>query len=315
MLSIISTLSTLGSALLLSMASCGQGEGSGNPGSDSAAILKSQAHLSEIAYDLENPTIYTLPSELREVSGIAFYKGDPALLYAEQDEKGRLYWLAPGDKEARHYDFGKDGDYEDLAFIAGQVVYLKSNGNLYGFDFAPGNSPDEAPVTGKLAQWKDVLPKGEYEGMYGDDANQQLYVLCKECKNEDHKKSVSVYQLGRKGQLWAKSGTFKVDVTKISALYDALPEGQGKKKKKINFKPSALSLNKLTHEWYILSSINKMLVVTDMDWQVKAVYTLNSKLYPQPEGMCFDRDNNLYISNEGPDGKMGTLLKFALKAR
>lgn len=312
MLSIISTLSTLGSAFILTLGSCGQGGGtSGTQTTDRAGQAAQQEQI-PIAYDLQHPTVYTMPDELREVSGISFYKGDPAMLYAEQDENGRLYWLEPGGDKAHYYDFGKDGDYEDLAFVGSQVVFLKSNGNLYSFDFKPAAGADAAPVTGKLQEWKDLLPKGEYEGLYADTGQNQLYVLCKECKNEDHKKAVSVYKLKSNGQGWALSGSSTVDVTKISAL-SANEKDSGKKNKKIDFKPSAISLNPLTHQWYLLSSVNKMLVVTDAGFQVQAVYPLDHKQFPQPEGMCFDRDNNLYISNEGPAGGEGTVLKFTYK--
>lgn len=314
MLSIISTLSTLSSAFILTLSSCGQGSGtSGAQAADSSIPTAAQPEQMPIAYDLQHPTVYTMPDELREISGISFYNGDPAMLYAEQDENGRLYWLQPGSDKANHYDFGQDGDYEDLAFVAGQVIFLKSNGHLYSFDFKPAAGADAAPVTGKVQEWKDLLPKGEYEGLYADTGKKQLYVLCKECKNEDHKKAVSVFKLDNNAQGWTLSGSSTVDVTKISAHLNAEKEDSGKKAKKIDFKPSAISLNPVTHQWYLLSSVNKMLVVTDAAFQVQAVYPLNRKQFPQPEGMCFDRDNNLYISNEGPAGDEGTVLKFAYK--
>lgn len=311
MLSIISALSTLSSAFIVTLSSCGQPGTSHNAGQSEVVGKNKQA---PIAYDLAHPAVYNLPEDLREVSGISFYQGDPSLLYAEQDEKGRLYWLAPGADKASHYDFGKDGDYEDLAFVGKQAVFLKSNGTLYSFDFTPATGADGSPVTGKLQEWKDLLPKGEYEGLYADTARKQLYVLCKECKNEDHKKTVTIFRLDNNTKGWTLSGSSQVDVTMISTLSHELNDKGKSKQKKINFRPSAISFNTRTNEWYILSSVNKMLVVTGADWQVKGVYPLDSKLFAQPEGMCFDRDNNLYISNEGPQGSKGTVLKFVLKA-
>ncbi|RZK63080.1 MAG: SdiA-regulated family protein, partial [Pedobacter sp.] len=35
--------------------------------------------------------------------------------------------------------------------------------------------------------------------------------------------------------------------------------------------------------------------------------------FNQPEGIAFDRDNNLYISNEGGDLSAGNILMFKLK--
>jgi uncharacterized protein YjiK len=46
---------------------------------------------------------------------------------------------------------------------------------------------------------------------------------------------------------------------------------------------------------------------------VKEVYPLNPALFRQPEGIAFDNENNLYISNEGDDISKGNVLKFVFK--
>ncbi|MEI9955485.1 MAG: SdiA-regulated domain-containing protein [Ferruginibacter sp.] len=66
----------------------------------------------------------------------------------------------------------------------------------------------------------------------------------------------------------------------------------------------------LTNEWYILSSVNKLLVITDNNWKVQKTYPLDASLFNQPEGIAFDKQGNLYISNEGGDSGKGTILKF-----
>jgi uncharacterized protein YjiK len=327
MIPVISTLVTLSSSLVLSLgaSSCGTGQNnSGSPDSSVPSIVNSNmaraaGGVSEsFVYDLEHPTsIYKMPEALTEISGISFHQDDDTQIYAEQDEKGRLYWLKPGDQTAKYYDFGKDGDYEDLAFVGKQAVLLKSNGVLYSFDFTPAADKEGTPVTGSLQEWKDLVPKGEYEGLFADAARNQLYLLCKDCKSEDHKKKVSVYRLDNDAGHWVRGAVYHIDVSQISTLVD--PTGQdngkkgkkGKKEKKVDFKPSALCQDPLTHQWYVLSSINKMLVVLGTDWQVKAVHTLSRKLYAQPEGICFDKQHNLYISNEGQLPGEATLLKFA----
>lgn len=81
----------------------------------------------------------------------------------------------------------------------------------------------------------------------------------------------------------------------------------------MQFRPSALAKNPKTNEWYILSSTNKLLVVADANWKVKTVYPLDLSLFLQPEGIAFDNQNNLYISNEGDKTSKGTVLKFNYK--
>jgi len=56
--------------------------------------------------------------------------------------------------------------------------------------------------------------------------------------------------------------------------------------------------------------VNKLLVVTGADWNIKEVYTLNPSLFPQPEGIAIDNKRALYISNERNTTAYGTILKF-----
>ena len=308
MLSIISSFSILSSSLVFSMSIGGCTTLTGHEKEPMAA-----SEVAQLGYNLDKPTIYELPKALKEISGIRFYHKDNSLIYAEQDEKGRIYWLVPGDSQVQYYDFGKDGDYEDLAFMKEQAVFLRSDGTLFSFGFTPGVNHQAPPATQPLKVWKDLLPKGEYEGMYADTSRSQLYILCKECKAEDHHKKVSIYRLDNNNQGFVMSRQITLDVGQIETVYNQ--QRSKKKKEKVNFKPSALCFNELTGEWFILSSINKMLVVAGPDMQVRAVYALDKKLYPQPEGICFDADNNLYISNEGPGGKKGTILKMAYQAK
>ncbi|RYZ91706.1 MAG: SdiA-regulated family protein, partial [Sphingobacteriaceae bacterium] len=96
-----------------------------------------------------------------------------------------------------------------------------------------------------------------------------------------------------------QAGSFSVTVTDTE-------------KKKTKFAPSALAKNPRTGEWYIVSSVNKLLVVADANWKVKQTYPLSVSIFPQPEGIAFDKSNNLYISNEGNLGN-GNILKFVYK--
>jgi hypothetical protein len=175
---------------------------------------------------------------------------------------------------------------------------LKSDGKLFTFPLADIHSTE----TDNVIEWKNLLPQGEYEGMYADEKNKLIYVLCKHCSDEKNSKIAQgyIFQLSNDGKI-SQSSSFVVDVKVIENMAGI---------KKIPFHPSALGHNPRTNEWYIVSSVNKLLVVADSNWKVTAVYKLDPALYIQPEGIAFDKDNNLYISNEGGDLHAGNILKI-----
>jgi hypothetical protein len=260
------------------------------------AISEEAAGSNPKGYDLLKPEKFNMPESLLEISGITFFNGSSDMLYAEEDESGRVYYLKLGDKQAKYVHFGKKGDYEDLGICNGQMVVLRSDGALFTFPFSQVKSAEV-----EARKQDALLPEGEYEGMYADEKSKSLYVLCKHCADDKTTKASSGYILSiqTNGNI-KQTGTFTVDVRTIEKL-----TGQ----KKVSFRPSALTKNQATNEWYILSSVNKMLVVADASWMIKAVYPLNSA-FNQPEGITFDGQQNLYISNEGSKTSMGNVLKF-----
>lgn len=265
------------------------------------SCIDKQTYNSPQGYDLNNPVKYYMPESLKEISGIAFYHGRSDSLYAEEDEDGKVYYFHLGDKQISHSRFGKAGDYEDIAILGEQVILLRSDGVFFVFPFKEIRNRGIQNVQ----KWNGILPSGEYEGLYADEKTNQLYALCKHCNDDNTTKSSSgyIFKLSPDGSV-KQTGQFSINVRDIEALLG---------KKKIAFHPSAITKNQSKNEWYILSSVNKVLVVTDANWKVKAVYPIKPSLFVQPEGIAFDNQNNLYISNEGDKITPGTVFKFNYK--
>ncbi|RYG16685.1 MAG: SdiA-regulated family protein [Chitinophagaceae bacterium] len=242
-----------------------------------------------------------MPQNLFEISGIVFNNGDPKQVFAIQDEDGDLFYLGLNDKESKFTKFGGKGDYEDLTIIKNQVIVLKSNGELHIFPLSEISKPEIENVV----KTKDLVPKAEYEGLAADEKAGKVYILTKGSKADDKNKATSIYafDFGDDNSL-KPSGEFSLPYSEIEKL-----SGE----KKIKFKPSALAKNPATGEWYILSSVNKMLLITDADFKIKATYPLKGGNFNQPEGIAFDKDNNLYISNEGGALASGDILQFKLR--
>jgi len=246
-------------------------------------------------YDLHNPDKFNMPESLFEISGITFNKGQSDTVYAVQDEDGKVFRLAWDVKVQKHTKFAKKGDFEDLSIVSNEVIILKSNGMLYSFPLAE-TSFEEAE---NVKEYKKLLPKGEYEGMYGDEKTGSIYIICKNCAADDSKKSVTGYIVDLKSP--ENVQTFSIDVDQIKTITGKVERG---------FRPSALARNPINGNWYIVSAVNKMLVIADGNWNVKNAVPLSSNMFTQPEGIAFDKEGNMYISNEGDDLSEGNILKF-----
>jgi uncharacterized protein YjiK len=249
-------------------------------------------------YDFNNPKRYKMPDVLREISGIAFNQGNSNILYAEEDENGKVFHFKLGDDLINVTHFGKRGDFEDIAICNNYVIMLRSDGVLFTFPV----SETEKKETMGVKVFERILPVGEYEGLSAIDSSGKVFVLCKHCIDEKTNKwgGGTILQLDATGNL-VISGNFEINIKQID---------QVSRSHKINFHPSALAQNFKTREWYILSSVNKLLVVTDESWNVKAVYPLNPSIFVQPEGIAFDRMQNLYVSNERGGTLSGSVLVF-----
>jgi len=199
--------------------------------------------------------------------------------------------------KATSIKFGPRGDYEDLAILNNQVYVLNSAGDIYSFPL----DMQHVDVSDSTAQWDDFLPKAEYESLYADEAAQVLYVLT---KSESKKKNNTLGYKINVDKTTRQLGT----ISEFSLDQDAI-EAMGYKLKS-GLKVSALSQHPKSKEWYILSSAEKLLVVAKPDWQIKKVYDLDASTFNQPEGIAFDRNLNLYISNEGDEITNGNIRKF-----
>jgi hypothetical protein len=247
-------------------------------------------------YDLEKPEKFSMPESLLEISGITFYQGNPDTIYAIQDEDGKLFRLAWNEKKQYNSKFARSGDYEDVAIIKDRVIILKSNGTLYTFSF------DDAKYEeiDEVKEWKDILPEAEYEGMHADESTGMLYIICKSCGSKKSDGKVPIYAI-QTGETFQLAKTYEMDANSIKSFTGTVKSG---------FRPSALARHPLNNDWYMVSAVNKLLVITDSNWKIKEAGYLSSNTFVQPEGIAFDKAGNMYISNEGDDLSDGNILKF-----
>jgi uncharacterized protein YjiK len=81
---------------------------------------------------------------------------------------------------------------------------------------------------------------------------------------------------------------------------------------KIDFFPSAIAVNPMTNDIFILSTReNKCMAVYDRSGKLKSFDFLDKDLLPQPEGICFSPDGRLFVSSQGKHGKAAAIYEFA----
>jgi uncharacterized protein YjiK len=251
---------------------------------------------SPAGYDLNKPEKFVLNNALHEISGITFLNGKSDTIFSIEDETAKLFSYSFGSNQFSHSKFGKKGDYEDVTVLGNNsFVVLRSDGSLFKFSTAAiGKEKIDS-----VKEYNNILPEGEYEGISA--AAGKLFVLCKNCPGDNQKKEVSVFTLEQVNDSAINiTNTFKINLSMLQ-----LKENTERK----NFHPSGLAKNPVTKDWFIISSVNKLLLVLDEQWKVKEFYPLDPSLFNQPEGIAFADNGDLYISNEGGEG-VATILLF-----
>ncbi len=245
-------------------------------------------------FNLNKPYVIELPAELDEVSGIAYYAKDNSL-FAESDEKGCLYKIflnKPTD--IRKWKFSHKRDYEDIVLHDSTIYLLNNNGDIVSLNFL-----NDSLVTHEYTFPKQG--KDEFESLYFDDTLKKLVLLCKDCES-DNKSTAGAYSFDLQQYLYA--GLYTIDAKAIEEISGPVSR---------KFKPSAATLNPISGELYILSSINKLLIVADRNGKVKDVYHLNPSIFIQPEGIAFTPGGNLFISSEASETNPATILFYKFK--
>ncbi len=257
-----------------------------------ACNKKKEPMSSPKGYDLNNPIVVKLPLELDEISGLSYYAKDKSV-FAINDEKGQLYKITPfPDLQIRHWKFSSKADYEDIVLHDSTFYILQSRGimtvvNFFDKDTISANDIP-FPHRGKM----------EFETLMYNPITNMLELLCKNC-DEDKKSKISAFTFDPQTKQFVDSAKL-VDVGDV---FDKMDD------KKFHLRASAAAIHPFTGDIYVISAINKLLLVFDKDNNVKSFHKLTG-LFKQPEGMTFSDNGALIISNEAADVGAANLLIF-----
>ncbi|MBU4332035.1 SdiA-regulated domain-containing protein [Patescibacteria group bacterium] len=247
--------------------------------------------------------ILTLPSTLHEISGISYF--DKNIIICEQDELGDIFFYDLKKKEIiNRINVASPGDLEDITLANNDFYLLRSDGLLYELT----NYPSKPTTT----LYNLDLGANNSEGLTFDRKINSLLISTKsnvgntktEKKSNKDERWIYAFDLATKK---LKENPFLiVNVNDIISFMqnssrDIATNNKGKIK--IHFRPSGLEVNPESGNIYILSSIDNLLAIFDRQGKVLSIEQLDPDIFNQPEGITFDSNGDLLISNEGGKGE------------
>lgn len=252
-------------------------------------------------YDMSNPEKIGLGTKLDEISGINWV--NDSTMIANNDENGKIYAINLLDKknfDYRNIKFGEKGDYEDIVKVKDTIYLLIATGGIMK---VTGYKDDSTILSTVIA----TVPgkSNEFESMYYDADANSLVMLCKTChKEKDKVRTAFRYDLTTNTLI--DTPYYTIDIQSIRTIMDDNRQ---------EFKPSAMAIHPIQQKIYMISSIGKVLVVADKKGKVEQAIPVSPIMFPQPEGMTFAPNGDLYISNEIGTEERATILKFPFNAK
>lgn len=272
----------------------------GQPGRKSFNVDESY----RLPYDLKDPAqLLTLPEVLTEISGLAFYRDSK--VFTIQDESGVLYLFdLDGQQIERTIEFGKDRDYEGVAYTGGEDVYvLEKDGDLHHVSRLDTNVVEADKMETLFSYRNDT------EGVCYDERTRRLLIVPKETELESQQQSENqrgIYAFDLPTGRLLDDPVYTIDEYELGQIV------YGKRKRYL-FKPSGIAIEPSTGYIYLIASVGKVLVVINRNSEILHVELLERKFFRQPEGITFTDKEELLISSEG-SGRKPTLARFARMA-
>jgi uncharacterized protein YjiK len=276
-----------------------------------AFLIISCASLNTMPYDLDTPAKeIILPDTLREVSDISMI-GDNKIACI-QDENGIVFIVNSNNGEIeKQIPFASDGDYEGLAVVDRDIYALRSDGMLYQIiDYNSGKPEVKIFPTG--------VPAKDNEGLCYDKTHNRLLIAAKGKSGKGHAyksiREIFAFNLAEKKLDEKPAYTFYLDdILQFAATnHVPLPVKPAKKKKpaevQFRFTTSAIGIKEDSNELYLISSMDRVLMVFNTDGQLKNMKLLEKDLFNKAEGLTFTKNGELLISNEGQKGKPRVLV-------
>ena len=242
-------------------------------------------------YEERKHELFVLHKDLLEVSGIVHL--DNLNFAAVNDEDGELFFVNIKNDSITKYRFKGKGDYEDLVKTDSTFYVLESTGDII----------EISPPFKKHFTYKFQKKNMEFESLVYYQKENKLVLITKDQKNKAKGITAVSFDLGRKA--YDTEPFFSISLREVFTILTNY---------NTECKPSGAAINPVNNKLYVIASVGKVILECSRDGKLERIYKINPGQFPQPEGITFAINGDMYISNEGANGK-ATILKFPYRGQ
>ncbi len=236
---------------------------------------------------------WTLPTQLREISGLALTQDQR--LFAHGDEEAVLFELDYEDGAIiKSFSLGNPpvrGDFEGLAYVEERFYLVTSTGRIY----VAAEGENGSSVEHRIFE-TEMGKECEIEGL-SYDPNDRVLLLA--CKLEHDKTSQGVITVHR----WSIDGGHAQNLPPIRVqLAEVLKKTGG-----LQFNPSGIEWVR-PNRLLLVAARQRSILEIDLEGRVIAAFKLPlASFHPQTEGIAFDVGGQLILADEGGNkrGRLG----------
>jgi hypothetical protein len=236
---------------------------------------------------------FVLPGELLEISGLVHLREHEVA--AINDEKGQVFFLNLDSNSIVAHRFKGKGDYEEIVKTDSNFYVLDSKGDLIEI-----NARTFADTTYRFG----IKGKVEFESLVWYKKLNKLVLITKEQRKKT-RAGISAYSFDLASKEFDHKPMFEITLKDIFVKLENY---------NADCKPSGAAINPVNNHLYIIASIGKLLLECTVNGELLKIYKINPTHFPQPEGISFAANGDMYISNEGLEGK-ATILKYPYVAK
>lgn len=267
-----------------------------------------------IPYDMRKPaTVFELPALLREVSALTDV--DAETIACVQDENASVYFLSTRTGLiVDSVQFAGPADMEGLTRVGNEFFALRSDGLIYRL--GDGGSRLALRDTFRIE-----VPNRNIEGLGYDERTGMVLVSPKDFAkgSKQGKDERMLYALDPQTTQKAPRAVLKLSLDKLEReatakgiVVPSEKKGKGKEKSLLKLRYSSVAVQPSTGHYYLLSAVDRTLLVMDRDGALVDLVQLDPKLLPKAEGITFMPNGDMWLSSEGK-GRTPVLVRYELR--